>query len=266
MVDAIVVGQAFHWFELSTALDEMASDAPRGCAVPTGLHDDESDPLFREIQDALGRAGRPNGGSTQRAAHVDGGRSGGDADPKAVHAQRRAADGQQPRGSTMPPFTGHSFFGDPRLTEFGWNRTQHIDDLDPPSRTERSSSRCSANCGNRHVADLMGPTAAGVLSAAQWRPLQEQHAARVDALTEGHRARTATGRPHPVEDFLFTYYSLRPRQLRRWYPGFGVGLADAADRVGSRFHRTLDGGTVVVDQQYATNQVPENRYHQAGRP
>jgi hypothetical protein len=30
-----------------------------------------------------------------------------------------------------------------------------------------------------------------------------------------------------VEDFLFTYYSSRPRQLRRWHPGAGVVLAEA---------------------------------------
>ncbi len=29
-------------------------------------------------------------------------------------------------------------------------------------------------------------------------------------------------------DFLFTYYSLRPRQLRIWHPGFGVALGGAA--------------------------------------
>jgi hypothetical protein len=30
---------------------------------------------------------------------------------------------------------------------------------------------------------------------------------------------------HPVHDFLFTYYSFRPAQLRRWSPGYGVALA-----------------------------------------
>ncbi len=30
---------------------------------------------------------------------------------------------------------------------------------------------------------------------------------------------------HPVEDFLFTYYSQRPAALRRWHPGFGFALA-----------------------------------------
>ena len=36
---------------------------------------------------------------------------------------------------------------------------------------------------------------------------------------------------HPVHDFLFTYYSFRPAQLRRWSPGYGVVLADARWRV-----------------------------------
>ncbi|MEP6560343.1 MAG: 3-methyladenine DNA glycosylase [Nakamurella sp.] len=96
------------------------------------------------------------------------------------------------------------------------------------------------------------PAAARVLLPAQWRPLQDQHAARVDALTEHHRARSGAGRPHPVEDFLFTYYSLRPAQLRRWYPGFGVGLAGAGERSEWRFHRAVDSAgrdeeIIVVD-------------------
>jgi hypothetical protein len=49
-----------------------------------------------------------------------------------------------------------------------------------------------------------------------------------------------------VEDFLFTYYSLRPAQLRRWYPGFGVGLADAQERSQWRFHLVLDGRPPIV--------------------
>ena len=37
-----------------------------------------------------------------------------------------------------------------------------------------------------------------------------------------------TGTSHPVIDFLFTYYTLRPAQLARWHPGFGVGLSGPA--------------------------------------
>jgi hypothetical protein len=40
----------------------------------------------------------------------------------------------------------------------------------------------------------------------------------VDALLAGHLERRRRGVKHPVEDFLFTYYSYRPAQLRRWRP------------------------------------------------
>jgi hypothetical protein len=58
----------------------------------------------------------------------------------------------------------------------------------------------------------------------QWRPRRAAHEARVDQLTADHLERAAAGRKHPVEDFLFTYYSWRPAQLRRWSPGAGVEL------------------------------------------
>lgn len=67
-----------------------------------------------------------------------------------------------------------------------------------------------------------------LLEAAEWRALEEEHRARADALTAGHRERAARGEKHPVEDFLFTYYSYKPSVLRRWHPGAGVELADAA--------------------------------------
>ena len=58
---------------------------------------------------------------------------------------------------------------------------------------------------------------------------RERHppATRADALPRDRtaRARLSVGKAHPVWDFLFTYYSLRPRQLRLWHPGFGVVLA-----------------------------------------
>ncbi|NEE04509.1 3-methyladenine DNA glycosylase [Phytoactinopolyspora halotolerans] len=50
------------------------------------------------------------------------------------------------------------------------------------------------------------------------------HERRVDELVAGHLARQELGRKHPVEDFLFTYYSFRPAHLRRWHPGVGVVL------------------------------------------
>ena len=68
-----------------------------------------------------------------------------------------------------------------------------------------------------------------VLPERVWRAREAAHEARVDAATAGHRARRATGEKHPVEDFLFTYYTQSLAALRRWHPGVGVGLAARRD-------------------------------------
>jgi hypothetical protein len=86
------------------------------------------------------------------------------------------------------------------------------------------------------------------LSQADWQRTAAAHAARVEAWTAGHRERRSRGQAHPVQDFLFTYYSHRPAQLRRWHPGAGVLLAGAADdeRAGWRWYRTV-GADVELD-------------------
>ncbi|MGK2867721.1 MAG: 3-methyladenine DNA glycosylase [Mycobacterium sp.] len=89
-----------------------------------------------------------------------------------------------------------------------------------------------------------------VLGQAQWLARESAHQRRVEAFLTPHRQRAQRGEPHPVWDFLFTYYSLRPRQLRRWHPGFGVDLAGpAAGRFATRsgYHRT--GETVSVSAE-----------------
>jgi hypothetical protein len=65
------------------------------------------------------------------------------------------------------------------------------------------------------------------LEEGVWRARAAAHEARVDALVGDHLARRRDGVKHPVHDFLFTYYSFRPAQLRRWSPGYGVALAGA---------------------------------------
>lgn len=67
-----------------------------------------------------------------------------------------------------------------------------------------------------------------MLDEQVWTRRQRAHAERVDAFCAPHVARRQAGEHHPVWDFLFTYYSLRPRQLRCWHPGFGVTLAGPA--------------------------------------
>ncbi|HET8615034.1 MAG TPA: 3-methyladenine DNA glycosylase [Actinomycetales bacterium] len=81
-----------------------------------------------------------------------------------------------------------------------------------------------------------------MLREEQWRALERAHEQRVDELTAGHRQRSAHAEKHPVEDFLFTYYSHRPSQLRRWHPGADVVLLGerARDRLGWRWYREVD--------------------------
>jgi hypothetical protein len=67
-----------------------------------------------------------------------------------------------------------------------------------------------------------------LLGEADWTTRERRHQARVDEFCEPHRMRARAGESHPVWDFLFTYYSLRPRQLRIWHPGFGLALGGAA--------------------------------------
>lgn len=89
-----------------------------------------------------------------------------------------------------------------------------------------------------------------------WHERERAHIRRADALTAGHRERAARGEKHPVWDFLFQYYSFKPAVLRRWHPGAGVELADAADseRAGWRWYR--EGSTpdslIPDDTGYAT--------------
>lgn len=88
-----------------------------------------------------------------------------------------------------------------------------------------------------------------VLEQAAWQAREAEHAARVDAATHAHRQRRVDGRRHPVEDFLFTYYSHRPAQLRRWHPGLGIVLEGAAGlpRAAWRFYREAGRGGVTAD-------------------
>lgn len=92
-----------------------------------------------------------------------------------------------------------------------------------------------------------------VLSTSEWRPLAEAHAARVDDFVRPHLARRADQVKHPVHDFLFTYYSQRPAQLRRWHPGHGVALADAAEHAGLKGYA---GDPVSVNTTYVASQRP----------
>ncbi|MCD6639187.1 MAG: 3-methyladenine DNA glycosylase, partial [Nocardioides sp.] len=85
-----------------------------------------------------------------------------------------------------------------------------------------------------------------VLSRDEWQARAAAHADRVDAFVAPHLARRAEHVKHPVHDFLFTYYSYRPSQLRRWHPGFGVGLEDAPEYADLTGYSVSPGGRATV--------------------
>ncbi|GAA1875403.1 3-methyladenine DNA glycosylase [Asanoa iriomotensis] len=87
-----------------------------------------------------------------------------------------------------------------------------------------------------------------VLERPDWVARRHAHERRVDGWVGPHLSRRKAGERHPVEDFLFTYYSHRPAQLRRWHPGAGVALAGATvDELGRDY--TAGPAGVVVDTE-----------------
>ena len=90
-------------------------------------------------------------------------------------------------------------------------------------------------------------TAPTVLADEDWAARAAAHEARVDAWTAPHRERRRRGETHPVQDFLFTYYSETPGRLRRWNPGPDVALEPPAPHAHRRWYATGADGAVRLD-------------------
>jgi hypothetical protein len=85
-----------------------------------------------------------------------------------------------------------------------------------------------------------------VLDEPVWRARAAGHRARIERWTLPHRERRRRGEPHPVLDFLFTYYSFRPARLEEWLPGPGVLLLGADELLDVPGH-VRDGVGVRLD-------------------
>lgn len=79
-----------------------------------------------------------------------------------------------------------------------------------------------------------------LLEPTQWADRMAEHEERAAQRLARYRRP-----PHPVFDFLFTYYPVRPSHLMRWHPGFGVELAGAPPHAQWRFYTTSGGRTTV---------------------
>lgn len=86
------------------------------------------------------------------------------------------------------------------------------------------------------------------LPQEKWLALEAAHHERVGRYAKPYLARRSAGQKHPVEDFLFTYYTQKPGQLLRWHPGDGVVLSGpkAAERTGWKYYKALDDGALAA--------------------
>lgn len=84
-----------------------------------------------------------------------------------------------------------------------------------------------------------------LISREQHSHRAESHHRAVSRYTEGFLTRRPKGEKHPVEDFLFTYYSYKPGQLERWHPGLGTVLEGAGSSAAAewRFYSAVEDGT-----------------------
>ena len=86
------------------------------------------------------------------------------------------------------------------------------------------------------------------LPLSQWQSREAAHAETVAGRTRGHLARRDRREKHPVEDFLWEYYSFTPGRLARWHPGPGVVLDGAAGMPRASWrHYVAVGDGVTVD-------------------
>lgn len=85
------------------------------------------------------------------------------------------------------------------------------------------------------------PSQTTVLTPDRWTELARAHEQRSRAFGEPFVERRMKGKKHPIDDFLFTYYTQKPGQLYRWHPGQGVVLLGerAQEREGWKFYRPV---------------------------
>ena len=113
-----------------------------------------------------------------------------------------------------------------------------------------------------------------MLPETEWQERRAAHERRVDGWLTGLADRRQRGVRHPVEDFLFEYYSFRPAQLRRWHPGHGVvlagpaatGLLDRRDYMATPAGVTVDTAAVLQTRSSTVAWVRELLAATAGRP
>nr|WP_255727323.1 3-methyladenine DNA glycosylase [Nesterenkonia sp. DZ6] len=96
-----------------------------------------------------------------------------------------------------------------------------------------------------------------VIPEQEHRQRAAAHQAVVNRLTEDFLARRHAGTKHPVEDFLFTYYSHSPGKLSRWHPGAGFALEDSpeTERTEWKHYRSTPAGVTLDVEGFRTDRA-----------
>lgn len=78
-----------------------------------------------------------------------------------------------------------------------------------------------------------------IYTEQEWTERSQAHLRRAEQRLERYRN---PGTKHPIYDFLFEYYPVRPTHLKSWHPGFGAALAGDPPHAQWRdYHRTARG-------------------------
>ena len=78
-----------------------------------------------------------------------------------------------------------------------------------------------------------------IYTEQEWTERSQAHLQRAEQRLERYRN---PGTKHPIYDFLFAYYPVRPTHLKSWHPGFGAALAGDPPHAQWRdYHRTARG-------------------------
>lgn len=79
----------------------------------------------------------------------------------------------------------------------------------------------------------------------EWHPRAEAHRSRAQTALADVVHRRDRGLRHPIDDFLFHYYNLRPSHLAQWHPGVGESVEDDGSWTGPWYRVT--GGAASLD-------------------
>jgi hypothetical protein len=88
-----------------------------------------------------------------------------------------------------------------------------------------------------------------ILSGPDWRGREERHRERAERWTKPTRKRREAQVPHPIDDFLFTYYPFSFAKLENWHPPLGTAL-EVVEPLPERFMRSpyrIEGGFVFSE-------------------